>query len=408
MPDDANINSVIERLGRAFEEFKSTNDQRLKAIEAKSGTAHLDEKISKINADLGVLEQLKTQLDDLSKKALRPGAGGTPEDADKAEHKARFMRFVRKGDESGLGDLERKALQIAVNADGGFALPEEIDRTVSQRLVDISPIRSIATNVTVSTTDYKKLHDIRGTASGWVGETAARTATNSPQLAEIPAFMGEIYANPQATQTSLDDIFFDAEAWLAASIATEFAFREGAAFVAGDGTTKPKGFMAYTTAATADASRAFGTIEHVATGVSGGWPASNPSDVLISLIYKLKAGFRGNARWVTNKALLGEIRGFKETTGQYIWQPGLQAGMPSTLLGFPVVESEDVAAKAANSLSLALGDFRAGYCIVDRIGTRTLRDPYSNKPYVGFYATKRVGGMLLDSEAIKVIKFSTT
>lgn len=405
---EGNINDVIDRLGRAFEEFKSSNDQRIKAIESKAGTAELDEKLSKINAELSKLDGLKSQFDDLAKKALRPGAAGSSEDADKAEHKARFMRFVRKGDESGLAEAERKSLQIAVGADGGFALPEQIDQAISARLVDISPVRAAATVITVSTTDYKKLHDIRGTASGWVGETAARTTTNSPQLAEIPAFMGEIYANPNSTQTALDDVFFDAEAWLADSIATEFAYREGAAFVSGDGTNKPKGFTAYTTAATADASRAFGTLQHIATGVAGDFAASNKADVLLTTMFSLKAGHRAGAVWMSNKALLAEMRAFKDTTGQYLWQPGLQAGQPSVLLGYPVIEAEDMPAKAASSLSLAFGNFRAGYCVVDRIGTRTLRDPYTNKPYVQFYATKRVGGMVLDSEAIKLVRFAVT
>jgi HK97 family phage major capsid protein len=262
---------------------------------------------------------------------------------------------------------------------------------------------------TVSTSDYKRLIDIRGTASGWVGETAARTATNTPQLAERAAFMGEIYANPQVTQQSLDDLFFDVDGWLAGSVSTEFAKQEGVAFTTGDGVNKPKGFLNYTTAATADGARADAVLEHIPTGIAGDFAASNKGDVLLTTVYKLKAGHRAGAVWMTNKALLGEIRAFKEsTTNAYIWQPGLVAGQPSTLLGYPVYESEDMPAKAANALAIAFGNFRAGYCVVDRVGVSTLRDPFTNKPYVGFYTTKRVGGMLLDSEAIKVVRFATT
>lgn len=218
--------------------------------------------------------------------------------------------------------------------------------------------------------------------------------------------MGEIYANPQATQTMLDDVFFNAEAWIQDEIATEFMYQEGAAFVVGNGTNKPKGFLAYATAATADSARADGTIEHVATGVAGDFAASNKGDALINLVYKLKAGHRAGAVFTINKALLGEIRGFKNGDNDYIWRPGLDAGQPSTLLGYNVIEIEDMPTKAANSLSVAFGNFKAGYTIVDRMGARTLRDPFTNKPYVGFYTTKRVGGMLVDSEAIKVLKFS--
>jgi HK97 family phage major capsid protein len=261
---------------------------------------------------------------------------------------------------------------------------------------------------TVSTSDYKKLVNVRGTASGWVDEDDARTATASSSMAQVTPFMGEIYANPQATQQMLDDVFFNAEQFIIDECATEFAAKEGAAFVVGDGTKKPKGFCAYTTAATADSSRAFGTLEHVATGVAGDWAASNKADILITLVHKLKAGLRANARWVTNKGLLAEIRTFKDAEGNYLWRPGLEAGQPSTLLGYGITEAEDMPAKAASALSLAFGDFRRGYTIVDRIGTRILRDPYTNKPYVGFYVTKRVGGMVVDSQAIKFVKFAVS
>jgi phage major capsid protein, HK97 family len=334
------------------------------------------------------------------------GAGGDVDPA-KAEHKKAFNAFVRKGVETGLKDLERKAISVGSNADGGFALPEEIASDIQARLVEISPMRQLATVVQVSTADYKRLIDIRGTASGWVGETAARPETNTPQLAERAALMGEVYANPMVTQQSLDDLFFNVEAWVASSVATEFARAEGNAFVVGNGTNRPRGILNYPTAATADGSRADATLQHINTGVSADFAASNKADVLINLVYALKAGHRAGASFLTNKAILGELRGFKDTTGQYLWQPGLAAGQPSTLLGFPVFESEDVPAKAANSLSIAFGNFRAGYCIVDRVGVTTLRDPYTNKPYVGFYTTKRVGGMILDSEAVKVVRFGT-
>ena len=399
------IKGAVEALAKSVEDFRATDRDYKSRTEAEIREAR-----EKASAAIDAAEAAKKAAEDAIKRAARSTVGASGEiDPDKAEHKKAFNSFLRKGIETGLADLERKAVNVTTAGDGGFALPEQIESVIAQRLLDISPVRSVANVVSVSTSDYKQLVDTRGMASGWVGEAGARTATNTPTFYEAAALMGEIYANPQATQQSLDDLMFNVETWIAASIADEFAFREGAAFVSGDGTNKPKGFLNYTTAATADSSRAWGTLEHVATGVSADFAASNKGDKLVELVYKLKAGHRANAVWMTNKAILAEIRAFKEsTTNAYLWQPGLAAGQPSTLLGYNVVEAEDMPAKAANSLSIAFGDFRAGYTVVDRVGIRSLRDPYSNKPYVGFYVTKRVGGMVVNSEAIKVLKFSTT
>jgi HK97 family phage major capsid protein len=399
------IKGAVEALAKSVEDFRATDRDYKSRTEAEIREAR-----EKASAAIDAAEAAKKAAEDAIKRAARSTVGASGEiDPDKAEHKKAFNSFLRKGIETGLADLERKAVNVTTAGDGGFALPEQIESVIAQRLLDISPVRSVANVVSVSTSDYKQLVDTRGMASGWVGEAGARTATNTPTFYEAAALMGEIYANPQATQQSLDDLMFNVEAWIAASIADEFAFREGAAFVSGDGTNKPKGFLNYATAATADSSRAWGTLEHVATGVSADFAASNKGDKLVDLVYKLKAGHRANAVWMTNKAILAEIRAFKEsTTNAYLWQPGLAAGQPSTLLGYNVVEAEDMPAKAANSLSIAFGDFRAGYTVVDRVGIRSLRDPYSNKPYVGFYVTKRVGGMVVNSEAIKVLKFSTT
>jgi HK97 family phage major capsid protein len=263
--------------------------------------------------------------------------------------------------------------------------------------------------VTVGTSDYKKLVNVNGIASGWVGEAAARPATNTSQLAEVAPPMGEIYANPQVTQQSLDDMFFDVEGELMAQLTEEFAVAEGAAFVSGNGTNKPKGFLDYATAATADGARAFGTLQHIATGVSADFAATNKADKLFELVGALKKGYRQGALWMMNKGTMFEILRFKDVDGQYLWQPSIQdSGLAIRLLGFAVEEAEDMPVKAANSLSVAFGNFRRGYTIVDRVGMRMLRDPYSNKPYVGFYTTKRVGGAVVNSEAIKVLKFSAT
>lgn len=402
------IKTLIEEQGRAFEEFKKVNDERLEEVKKGNSTSDFEAKLAKINEELSVIQDEKKSLESRVNKI---GLGGASEGKDgdvKAEHKTAYGKWLRKGHEDGLREIEQKALNVTTDADGGYAVPEELDAVIQQTLIDITPMRQVATIQSVSTSDYKKLVSRRGAASGWVDEDDARTATNTPTLAQVTPYMGEIYANPQATQTMLDDAFFNAEAWLASEVADEFAQEEGAAFVTGNGTKKPKGFLDYTTAATADSSRAFGTLQHVITGVDGDFAASNKADKLIDVIHTLKAGHRAGSVWMMNTLTLSEVRKFKDTTGQYLWQPSVQAGVPSTLLGYSVIEAEDMPDIATGSLSIAFGNFAAGYMIVDRIGIRSLRDPYSNKPYVGFYTTKRVGGMVVDSEAIKVLKFSAT
>lgn len=253
------IKEILQNQGSAFEEFKRTNNELLKAKADGKGVEALEAKLAKINEDLGKIADLKSAIQDLEKRMNRPGAAGES-DPTKAEHKQAFGRFLRKGIEDGLGELQAKAYNITTDSDGGFAVPEELDRSILDKLVDVSPIRQIATVRTVSTSDYKKLVNVRGTASGWVDEDDARTATNSSSFQQVTPFMGELYAYPQATQQMLEDVFFNAEQWIVDEVSTEFSRVEGAAFVTGDGTKKPKGFLSYTTAATADSSRAFGTL----------------------------------------------------------------------------------------------------------------------------------------------------
>jgi len=321
---------------------------------------------------------------------------------DEVEHRNAYRGWMRKGEENGLAELEAKAFRTTVNADGGFAVPKVIDQAIIKRLIDISPVRSVAQVIQIGTSDYNKLADVGGTTSGWVGEVAARPETNTPQLANVKPTMGELYCNPMATQVMLDDVQFDAEAWLAASIAEEFARAEGAAFISGNGTNQPTGFLAGTPVVTADASRAWGVLQFRASGQAAAMPTS--VDVLINMVHDLKAGYRQGSVWMASKATLATLRTYKDTTNQYLWQNSVQAGMPNQFLGFPVVEAEDMPAVGANAFPLAFGNFGTGYLIVDRMGTRTLRDPYTNKPYVGFYTTKRVGGIVQNSEAIKLLR----
>jgi HK97 family phage major capsid protein len=409
MSDISEVKDIVKALNETFDTFKKTNDERLAKIEKGQSPADHEAKLAAIQGDIAKLLDLKKDIEKLEAKANRLSLGGAGQDIDpaKAEYREAFVgRFVRKGDDQGMADLQRKAINIGTPADGGYAVPEQIDREIEKLARNISPIRSIAKIVQVGTSDYKKLVNVNGIASGWVGETDARTATATSQLAEVIPPMGELYANPQVTQQALDDMFYNVEADLIEQLAEEFAVAEGTAFVTGNGTNKPKGFLAYTTAATADGARAFGTLEHIATGVAGDWAASNKGDVLFDAVSKLKQAYRAGANWVMGKSILFEILKFKDTTGQYLWQPSLTEGMPIRLLGFGVTEAEDMPVKAASSLSVAFGNFKRGYTVVDRVGTRMLRDPYTNKPYVGFYTTKRLGGGVVNSEAIKLVKFA--
>jgi HK97 family phage major capsid protein len=316
---------------------------------------------------------------------------------------AAFEGFLR----SGMGALETKAFTGASDAAGALAIPLEIDAQIDALLKSISPIRAIANVVKVGSAGYRKLVTSGGFESGWASETGDRDETDTPVFNEVAPPMGELFANPAASQAMLDDAAFDVEAWLADEVAREFAAAEGAAFVSGNGTNKPKGFLTHSVATTGDASRAFGTLQYLASGASGAF-ASNPEEKLIDLVQLLRPPYRQGASWVMNSATLARIRKFKTSTGDLLWAPGLAAGQPATLLGYPVVEAEDMPDIASNSLSIAFGNFKAGYLIADRTETQVLRDPYSNKPYVHFYATKRVGGMVSNSDAIKLMKFAAS
>ncbi len=313
--------------------------------------------------------------------------------------------WLRKGGEAAA---EVKAATISPTAKGGVAVPVEIDAVNARVLAAASPIRSIAQVVDIGSVNYRKLITTTGVVSGWVAETALRPETETPDFAEIAPPMGELYANPAASQAMLDDAMFDVESWLGEEIGREFARAEGVAFVSGDGVSKPRGFLTAPVAVTGDAARAFGTLQYVAAGAAGAFAASNPQDRLIDLVQSLAAPYRQGAAWVMNAATLAQVRKMKDSTGGFIWQPSLAADQPTSLLGYPVVEVDAMPDVAANSLSIAFGNFQAGYLIAQRPETMVLRDPYTRKPFVHFYATRRVGGSVIDSRAIKVLRFSAT
>lgn len=384
------IEEVAKDLSAKFDEFKQTNDKRVEAVEQEK--ASLSGKVDNLNEKLTELEGIKKQLETLQKQQNRPGIS----DAATQEYKEGFMKFIRKGDES---ILATKALNTGTDADGGFAVPEELDRQILELERDMSPMRQVCNQISVSTPDYKKLVNLGGAGSGWVGETAERPETGTPTLAQITATMGEIYANPATTQTALDDVFFDAEGWLSSEVAYTFNEQEGNAYLLGNGTNKPIGLLAGTINTSDDSARAFGALQRIVAGS----PTAVTGDELISLVYALKQGYRNGSSWMMNTLSVGNVRKLKTTDNQYLWAPGLQAGQPSTLLGYTVVENEDMANMEANANSIIFGNFARAYTIVDRIGTRVIRDPFTNKPYVHFYTTRRTGGMLTDSNSVKVL-----
>ncbi|HAT3454618.1 phage major capsid protein [Citrobacter freundii] len=397
--DVKDVEQVAQELQAKFDAFKEKNDKRLEAVEQEKGK--LAGEVETLNGKLSELDELKSALEEELKQVKRPAGG--PQSKVASEHKTAFIGFMRKGKDDGLRELERKALQVGVDEDGGYAVPEELDRTILNLLKDEVVMRQEATTITVGGANYKKLVNLGGTASGWVGETDARPETDASKLGQIEPFMGEIYGNPQATQTMLDDAFFNVEDWINSELAIEFAEQEEIAFTSGNGTKKPKGFLAYASTLDPDKTRAFGTLQHILSGAAAGVTA----DAIIKLVYTLRKVHRNGAKFMMNNNSLFAIRILKDSEGNYLWRPGLELGQPSSLAGYGVAENEQMPDIAADAKAIAFGNFKRGYTIVDRIGTRILRDPYTKKPFVGFYTTKRTGGMLVDSQAIKLLQIGT-
>ena len=387
----------------AFDAFKHANDERLGQIEKRmSADVITSDKVDRIS---NAMDEQKRAIDQFLLKKSRPQLGREPGLYDH-EHKRAFDGYIRRGDEKGMAQLEAKALSAGVQSDGGYVVPTELEAQISKRLSQLSPIRAIASVRQMSASVLRKPFALTGFASGWTAETGARTQTTTPTLTELQFPAMELYAMPAATQTLLDDSAVDIDEWISSEVEVAFAEQEGTAFVLGDAVNKPRGFLNYPTIA--ETSWAWGSLGYTPTGVSGALPATTPSDVLIDTVFTLKAGYRQNANWVLNRKTQGVIRKLKDVNGDYLWQPSAVAGGKSTLMGFPVVEAEDMPNIGANSLSVAFGDFGRGYLIADRIGVRVLRDPYSAKPYVLFYTTKRVGGGVQDFDAIKLLKFGVS
>jgi HK97 family phage major capsid protein len=420
---------AVQSLNKAFEEFKSVNDQRLAEIESKgSADALLDEKIARIEEDLTKAQEVADAASmavkrqsrvvtnqngeevDLDAKALKWAKGiartrGTDVTEFGAKelnaYKSAFDHYIRK-DDRGLTADEVKALSVGTDPDGGYVVHPDMSGRIVQKVFETSPMRAYASIQVISTDALEGLFDLNEASSGWVGETDSRAETNTPEIGKwrIPAY--ELYAKPKATQKLLDDASINMEQWLANKVSEKFARDEANAFVVGNGVNKPRGFLDYASGTTLP-----GTIERFDTGANGAFAAApNGADVLLNALYGLKQQYRANATWFMNRATTGLVRKLKDSDGAYMWSPGIAAGQPATMLGYPVASFEDMPDPATDSLSIAVGDMRDAYQIVDRLGIRTLRDPYSATPYVEFYTTKRVGGDVVNFEAIKLIEFT--
>ena len=355
------------------------------------------------------LQQTEERLNMLDRKtqiAARPHLAGAVDMG--APHQKAFNAYLRSGDDDGLRglELEGKALSTAVNSDGGYLVDPQTSETVQSVLKSTASIRAIANVVNVEATSYDVLVDHTDVGAGWATEAAATAETGTPQIDRITIPLHELSALPKASQRLLDDSAFDIEGWLAGRIADKFARAEAAAFVSGDGVNKPTGFLSGTLVD--EGIWSWGNIGYVPTGLAGAFPLGDESDVLVDLVYALKSGYRQNASWVMNRRTQANIRKLKDADGNYIWQPSAMPGSRATLMGFDLVEAEDMPDIAADSTSIAFGDFRRGYLIVDRQGVNVLRDPFSSKPYVLFYTTKRVGGGVSDFDAIKLLKFAAS
>lgn len=405
-PTSADVVEAFDDFMRAFEDYKETNDARLAEIESQVGAdAVTEDKLRRIDR---AMDKQKRTIDRLAMKSLRPmlGAEGAAPSPDALEHKTAFESYVRRGDQSRIARLEEKALSAGSGPDGGYLVPQPTETEIMRRLADISPIRAIAGVRQMTSSVYKKPFTTTGPATGWVGETGARAETNSPVLSELSFPAMELYAMPAATQTLLDDAAVDIDAWIAEEVMVAFGEQESTAFVNGDGVNQPTGFLNYTKVA--ESGWSWGNIGYVATGTDGAFDATDPGDVLMDAIYAVRAGYRQNAHWVMNRQTQSEIRKIKDADGNYLWQPATAPGAPATLLNAAIAESEDMPDIASDAYAIAFGDFGRGYLVVDRVGVRVLRDPFSSKPYVLFYTTKRVGGGVQDFNAIKLVKFGVS
>lgn len=437
MSDILEIKKLIEDQGKAWDEFKKTNDALIVAKADGKAVGDLEAKLATLTTAMDKLADDRKMIEDFMAKATAPGAGGTKEDKDlvaevkgfnlmvRAEfqskgkpipaaldadgythYKSGFFKLVAGVQLDGLDADERKAMQAGSDPDGGYLLPHStVGRTIV-KLYEQSTMRRLAYVQTIGTDKIEGVVDNDEADAGWVSELGTRSDSGTPQVAKWEISAHEMYAMPKISQKLIDDAATDVEGWLAGKVADKFARVEGTAFCTGTGVGQPRGLFAYTTAATGDDTRAWGQFEHVVTGANGAFHTTK-ADPLQDIIGAFKDQYLQRAQWLMRREVRTAIRKMKEATSdRYLWEPSLQAGQPDRLLGYGVNIDQYVPTITTGSLSLAFGDFAEAYTIVDRVGMRTLRDPYTAKPYVVFYTTKRCGGGAANYEAVKFLKFS--
>lgn len=414
---------MLEQEIRALLDATKAANEKIAGIRSdldatKANDSLAAQKLGKMEADLATalsakqdaelkLKAMEDRLADVETKANRPGAMGGAAAVD--EHKQALVAFLRNPEDAkavaALQDFRTKAAEFnsLTGEAGGHAIPKVIASEIARVAQNLSAVRQIARVVTVGTKDYHELVDLNGAGTEWVGETNTRNKTDTGNLGKVQPTFGMIVAKPEATLESIQDSFFDAEAWIVDSVARQIAIAEGQAFVAGNGSNKPTGFLHGTPVATADATRAFGTLQFLATGQAAGL-GTNPFDALYNLVFGLNAEYRANARFVMNSLTLAGYAKVKNSNGDYLLQPSLVAGTPDRLMGYASTIAEDMPDVAADALPVAFGDFQRGYLIADRAGLAIIRDPITRPGYVRFQVMKRVGGCLKDTNAIKLLK----
>ena len=394
-------------------ETKTRSGQRVTGTPGMEVKAAMDgflQDFTKLNGEMKTtIQEQEKRLNMLERKhtaVTRPALSGAAEI--EVPHKKAFSAYLRSGDDEQMRSLglEEKGLSTAVSADGGYLVDPQTAEQIAGVLYDNASIRSIANVVAVESTAFDVLVDRTDIGAGWATELAASSETSTPQLDRISIPLHELSALPKASQRLLDDSAFDIESWLAGRIADKFSRAEGSAFIAGDGVDKPTGFLNYT--AVADAGWTWGNLGYVATGAAGDFAGIDPADAIVDLVYALGARYRANATFVMNSKTAGAVRKMKDVDGRFLWSDGLAAGEPARLMGYPVLVAEDMPDIAADALAIAFGDFNTGYTVAERPDLRILRDPFSAKPHVLFYATKRVGGDVSDFAAIKLLKFAVS
>lgn len=398
---DLETKKLVEELGTAFEQFKKANDAELKILKEKGHVPEdLKTKTDKLNDEVG---KIQSKIDSIQTALNRGGQGGEDHQEKSAAFQKKYSQELRAYMSKGTGltpemMAEAKAMSVDSDENGGFWVGPQLSNEIVMKVFESSPVRSVASVQTISTDAMEIMEDLDEAGSGWVGETSPRPETTTPKIKMIKIPVHELSAQPAANQKFLDDAAINVESWLAGKVSEKFARDEATAFVRGNGVAKPMGFLSYPNGT------GFGQIEQIETAGS----VAITADDMIDLDYSLKGEYKRNAVWMAPRLVQKIFRKFKDLDGQYLWQPGLNGLAQATLLGKPLIEANDLDANsgtlAAGLLPVAFGDFRTGYQIVDRVGIRVLRDPFTSKPNILFYTTKRVGGAVKNYEAIKLLK----